>query len=414
MASNRQQALHTGTFIDGFEIRKVLGVGSFGVTYQAVDSKAQRPVAIKEYCPHGIALRIPGGTSLRARDAGSKNAFNSGLQRFLYEARTLSRFQHPCIVHVHRLFAANGTAYLVMDFEHGQTLWGVLRHHSPLHEVAILALLIPILEGLRVVHGQSFLHRDIKPANILMRDNGAPVLLDFGAAREAPAPQSGELTAMFTPGYAPIEQTGKTDQQGPWTDLYALGATAYHCLTGQTPMAATERVTRLRSRQADDVTSHLQDASAGHYSSRLLKTVQWMMEPAAEHRPQNANQVLCKLQAAEAALSPGARAASVPWRPTTANFNASPALAHALLNTLQQHAGNVAHKVVPRAVSTAASYDELINLLAGYVLDPQSEIEFRERANELPARADEAVTSMQTGARTPRRQSRAPGGAPPK
>ena len=203
MASNRQQALDVGTLIDGFEIRSVIGTGGFGVTYHAFDTSLERSVAIKEYCPQGIAARVPGATTLRAVAVEAEEAFNYGLTRFLDEARTLAKFQHPSIVHVHRFLEANGTGYLIMDFEQGKTLWDVLRHDAPIDEASVLALLIPLLEGLEVVHEQSFLHRDIKPANVLMRAKGAPVLLDFGAARLAMEQQSLHMTVMLTPGYAP-------------------------------------------------------------------------------------------------------------------------------------------------------------------------------------------------------------------
>ncbi|MFT5445955.1 MAG: serine/threonine protein kinase [Gammaproteobacteria bacterium] len=388
MASNRQQALRAGTSIDGFEIRKVIGTGGFGVTYEAFDTSLERAVAIKEYCPQGIAEREPGNTTLRANDPAHEDTFNYGLSRFLDEARTLARFQHPSIVHVHRFLEANGTGYLIMDFEQGQTLWSVLRRHAPLGEAAVLSLLNPLLEGLRVVHEQSFLHRDIKPANVLMRDKGAPVLLDFGAARLAMEQQSGELTVMLTPGYAPLEQYSATDQQGAWTDLYALGGTAYHCMIGQAPMAATERIARMHSTQADDVNARLQDAR-GRYSAQLLQTVQWMLEPIAERRPRDADQVLSQLQDLEPATHTGG---STRGNAPPVEFEASPALTHALQNTLEKHAGRIARKVVPRAVSTATNYDDLVNHLAGYVLDPEREIEFRALATELPARASEAAT----------------------
>jgi serine/threonine protein kinase len=393
MASNRQQALDAGTLIDGFEIRSVIGTGGFGVTYHAFDTSLERSVAIKEYCPQGVAARVPGTTTLRAVVAEAEAAFNYGLTRFLDEARTLAKFQHPSIVRVHRFLEANGTGYLIMDFEQGKTLWDVLRLDAPLDEAAVLALLIPLLEGLEVVHEQSFLHRDIKPANVLMRAKGAPVLLDFGAARLAMEQQSGHMTVMLTPGYAPIEQYSATDQQGPWTDLYALGGTAYHCMIGRAPMAATERVARLHSDQADEVNERLQDA-AGRYSASLIETARWMMEPIAKRRPKNAQQVLQELRTIEHARGTTSHTASAHKTPLRADFEATPALTQALQNTLEKHAGTIARKVVPRAINTAASYDDLVNYLAGFVLNPQQQIEFRERAANLPVRSSEAATKI--------------------
>jgi serine/threonine protein kinase len=251
MASNRQQALPVGTAIEGFEIRKVIGTGGFGITYLGFDTSLERSVAIKEYCPQGIAVRVEGDTTLSPDTPEMEEPFNYGLSRFLDEARTLARFHHPSIVRVHRFLEANGTGYLIMDFEEGRTLWQILRATAPMEERAVLDILMPILEGLDIVHEQSFLHRDIKPANILMRNKGVPVLLDFGAARLAMEQQAGDLTVMLTPGYAPLEQYSSTDQQGPWSDIYALGATAYHCMIGTAPAAATERVARLHGGHPD-------------------------------------------------------------------------------------------------------------------------------------------------------------------
>jgi serine/threonine protein kinase len=289
MASNRQQALDAGTLINGFEIRSVIGTGGFGVTYHAFDTSLERSVAIKGYCPQGIAARVPGNTTLRAVALEAEDAFNYGLTRFLDEARTLARFQPLSLVHVHRFLEANGTGYLIMDFEQGRTLWDVLRRDVPLDEAAVLVLLLPLFEGLRVVHGQNFWYRNIKPTDGLMRDKDAPVLLDFGAARLAMERQSGDLTVMLTPGYAPLEQYSATVQQGPWTDLYALGGTAYHCMIGHAPMAATERIARLHSGHADEVNERLQD-SAGRYRTSLIETAQCddgphRGTPSQERRP---------------------------------------------------------------------------------------------------------------------------------
>ena len=160
-------------------------------------------------------------------------------------------------------------------------------------------------------------------------------------------------------------------------------------------MAATERIARSHSGQADEVNSRLQDAT-GRYSTQLLETVQWMMEPIAERRPGNADQVLRELLDAQTAIATGKQTSLSSKSPQLEKFEASPALTSALQNTLEKHAGRIARKVVPRAVSAAASYDDLVNHLAGYVLNPESEIEFRSVATGLPARASEAATQAHT------------------
>ena len=235
-------ALLQGTRIENYEVEEVLGVGGFGITYRAHDHTLNQTVAIKEYLPDGLAYRLPDSERLTHKSETDVKHYKYGLERFLDEARTLAKFRDPSIVRVIRFIEANGTAYLVMDFESGDSLAQRLRERGVLSEQEILGVLSPLLEGLRSVHAQQFLHRDVKPANILLRDEGLPVLLDFGAARLALGEHTKALTAMVTPGYAPFEQYHTKDRQGPWTDLYSVGATVYHCMTGMPPAAATERI----------------------------------------------------------------------------------------------------------------------------------------------------------------------------
>jgi hypothetical protein len=234
-----------------------------------------------------------------------------------------------------------------------------------------------------VVHEQSFLHRDIKPANILLREKGPPVLLDFGAARLAMEEQGGDLTVMLTPGYAPLEQYSATEQQGPWSDIYALGATAFHCMTGSAPAAATDRIARLQGGGQDPVQDELRKVT-GSYSNLLAQTVAWMLEPVAGNRPQNASELIDALgevwdgRAAGPGFGRGAPGESV-----DVDFEATPALTQALAASLETHAGRVARKVVPGAVAKATRYDELVEHLAGFVLDPQRQAAFRQQAVAL-------------------------------
>ena len=367
MASNRQQALPAGTMIEGFEIRRVIGTGGFGGTYLGFDTSLERPVAIKEYCPLGIAQRTPGDTTLEPGEPELEEQYSYGLTRFLDEARVLARFHHPSIVHVHRFLEANGTGYLIMDMEQGQTLWRALRRSKVLDEASVLGVLVPILEGLEVVHAQSFLHRDIKPPNIFLRDQGAPVLLDFGAARQALEQQGTQLTVLLTPGYAPVEQYSSTDQQGPWSDLYALGATIYHCMTGEAPVSATDRISRVHGGQSDPVRDALDHCDA-RYSERLVQCVLWMLETAAGHRPQSTSELLSEIRPAGVAVVPttagNVTALNASNRGPADAFQATPELTRALQNTLERHAGKVARKVVPPAIGRASNYDELVDHLA--------------------------------------------------
>jgi serine/threonine protein kinase/uncharacterized protein YecT (DUF1311 family) len=233
-------ALPKGTQLNQYELVSVLGAGGFGITYMARDTSLDTLVAIKEYLPGDLAARRDDST-VTAKSTTSKGDFDWGLDRFLSEARTLAKFRHPNIVRVNQIFQANNTAYLVMEYAKGQSLEDAL-HAGPLTEEQTKQMLAPILDGLQRVHEQGFLHRDIKPANIILRDDGGSLLIDFGAARQAMESRSRALTSIVTEGYAPLEQYHGTGHQGPWTDIYALGAVAYRCLTGSKPPSAAARV----------------------------------------------------------------------------------------------------------------------------------------------------------------------------
>ncbi len=283
--------LPAGTQVETFEINGILGVGGFGITYKAWDHRLERQVAVKEYLPGALAIRGDDSVSVLPRDTEKKDAYDYGLKRFLDEARTLARFNHPNIVRVLQFLEAHGTAYMVMDFEKGQPLAGHLKKlGAPMSEHAIMALARPLLDGLKAVHAEEFLHRDIKPDNIYLRAKGAPVLLDFGAARQAMGEHSGPLTAMVTPGYGPVEQYSSESEQGPWTDLYALGGTLYRCISGQVPVEATKRLADLA--RGPDPLPPAAEAGKGRYSEMLLAAIDWMLALLPEDRPQSVAEVL--------------------------------------------------------------------------------------------------------------------------
>ena len=235
-------ALPQGTRIRDFEFHRVLGHGGFGITYLGWNVTLDIPVAIKEYLPTDLATR-KSDQSVVPQSSQVVADFQWGLERFLDEARTLARLQHPNIVRVHQYFEAHGTAYIAMDYVEGEDLSAYLTRKGTLSEDELKSILYPMLSALEVVHGADFLHRDIKPGNIVLRDvDGSPVLLDFGAARQAIGAKSRSVTSIVTPGYAPIEQYSSRGDQGPWTDIYALGGVCYRALTGQVPDDATDRV----------------------------------------------------------------------------------------------------------------------------------------------------------------------------
>lgn len=279
-------ALRHGTELHWYTIDRVLGQGAFGITYLATDNNLHRPVAIKEYLPGQLVHREQDGSVLALTDE-LVGEYEAGLKRFIFEARTLARFEHPAIVRVHNIFEANRTAYMVMQYEQGEGLDRLLKTRGTLTEHEILQLLHPLLDGLEVIHGHGFVHRDIKPANIFVRSDGSPVLLDFGSAREAMTGESRTITNFVSPGYAPIEQyAGKSDQQGPWSDIYALGATVYRTMTARAPNDAVERSQALAQNTVDSYQVGARHAKRS-YSTQLLNAVDHALAFRVQDRPQN-------------------------------------------------------------------------------------------------------------------------------
>ncbi|MEI8393865.1 MAG: protein kinase [Rhodospirillaceae bacterium] len=269
--------LPPGSQLNEYRIRAVLGRGGFGITYVAEDIYLDHVVAIKEYCPIGLSVRIGAAVSLvSGSDPEKQRIFSWGLQRFIDEARILARCRHPNIIRVIRYFEANGTAYLVMDFEPGEELGAYRKRLArPFTESELRGLMIPLMYGLATVHRAGFLHRDIKPGNIMVRSDGVPVLLDFGAARQAMGTRSGLFTVIVTNGYAPIEQYSSDGDQGPWTDVYGLGAVFYWAITGQKP---PDSLSRMRNDPYQPVSA----LKRGLYSEKLLAAVDGalMFEPS--------------------------------------------------------------------------------------------------------------------------------------
>jgi len=291
MAQTYHGALPVGARIDSYEIASVLGVGGFGITYKGYDHDLHCDVAIKEYLPSGLALRTADGTTVIPKSSDDKKYYEYGLKRFLEEARILAKFKERSIVRVSRFLEMNGTAYLIMDYEDGESLAEYLQKAGVLNEQEILDIMRPVLEGLSAVHAKDFLHRDIKPGNIYLRKKGVPVLLDFGAARQALGEQTRALTGMVTPGYAPFEQYNSRTKQGAWTDLYAIGATIYHCITGRAPAESPDRIAALQEQEADPMKPAV-EAGAGRYRADFLSVVDWMLAPLAKDRPQSVEAVL--------------------------------------------------------------------------------------------------------------------------
>jgi len=224
---------------------RVLGdPGGFGVTYLGYDRLQGEKVAIKEYFPREAAGRDTDGVSVVPHSGSGSEEFEYGKEQFMGEAQTLATFDHANIVSVRDFFEANGTAYLVMEYYEGKTLEAYLEEvpDGKMEPEAATEVMLRVLDGLKEVHSEGYLHRDVKPENVYLTKEGRPILIDFGAAREALGERSQSLSVVMTPGYAPYEQYSRKGNQGPHTDVYGAGATLYRMLTGQKPEAATDRV----------------------------------------------------------------------------------------------------------------------------------------------------------------------------
>ncbi|MGZ5036956.1 MAG: protein kinase domain-containing protein [Usitatibacter sp.] len=286
-------ALPAGFRLFEYRIDGILGQGGFGIAYAATDVNLAAKVVIKEYLPEEFAYRTLDG-SVQARDDTDQEFYQSGLDNFLVEARTLATFRHPNIVRVARFFEANKTAYMVLEYERGQSLKSYRKKHEHIPEATMVALLAPLLEGLQVVHDSGYLHRDIKPDNIYVRDeDGSLVLLDFGAARQTTVEKS-EIGMVVTPGYGPIEQYAGGGRQGPWTDIYSLGATLFWLVTGRKPIDAPSRL-------ADpDPLPSAEALGKGRYSVEFLRAIDWMLARHPDDRPQTVGELRSALFASHA------------------------------------------------------------------------------------------------------------------
>ena len=308
------QSLPDGHIINDYVIDKLVGVGGFGLTYLATDRNLNLPVALKEYFPTDIARRGGDGregsaddTSIRPSADENRDTFQWGLTRFLDEARTLATFRHPNIVRVMRFFQANETAYMVMEFVQGAALNDWVQSRRPLPQTVIEKIALPLIEGLAVIHRTSYLHRDIKPANIYIREDGSPVLLDFGSARSTSGGR--DLTAIVSPGYAPVEQYSESSTQGPWTDLYAIGGVMYWMVTGKKPVDATARL------KNDPQPSAASIGDPAIYTAAFLKAIDWALMPDEQARPQSSDELLAQLRGQpQGAMHPTARASFDPDR----------------------------------------------------------------------------------------------------
>ncbi|BAL27291.1 serine/threonine protein kinase [Azoarcus sp. KH32C] len=282
-------ALPPGTRFAEYELLSVLGEGRSGIVYQAMDHGLGRQVAIKEYLPAALASRGR-DREVILRSDGHAESFAAGLESFVDEARLLARFDHPALVRVYRFWEANRTAYMAMPHYEGVTV-DVARQSMalPPDEAWLRGLLLPLLDALDVLHGASCYHWNISPEQILLQPDGRPVLLDSGALRVIGDGSQG-ATVVLNPGFAPIEQYAESTQlrQGPWTDLYALAAVAYYCVSGYPPVASTVRALDDQLEPLSQIVDRLgRNFPQLNYSVAFVSAIERALSVRPQERPQS-------------------------------------------------------------------------------------------------------------------------------
>lgn len=283
--SSSEHSLPPGTRIDEFVVRRILGGGGFSIVYLATSVCDNTPVVIKEYMPAGLATRDENLSVIPATEQNTER-FNHGRRLFFQEASTLTTLKHPNIVNVINFFRQNGTVYMVMQYEEGVNMQAYIKKHKGnLSEPFIKAVFLPLLDGLQMIHSRGLLHLDIKPSNIHLRNGAKPLLLDFGAVHEIMQTRQFQPNQVITPGFSPIEQLDPGGYVGPWTDIYAIGATMRACLEGISPPPSPQR-------REKDMLRPAVSAFRKKYSAYLLEAVDWAMEVDPLLRPQSVDQLI--------------------------------------------------------------------------------------------------------------------------
>ena len=291
--ASASSALPSAYRLDDYVIDRVLGNGGFGITYLARDTKLNARVAIKEYFPRALAARDASYTITPITEGTTANTsdYRWGLQEFLKEARALARFKHNHIVRVLRFLETNGTAYMVMEYEQGESLADTLKRSGGfLNEAKLMQIFLPVLSGLQAVHDAGLLHLDIKPDNIYLRRDGQPMLIDFGSVRQVKSGSSRTDKVALTPAYSAIEQYPGMGDKGPWTDIYSLGATLYRCVTGKPPVDSLQRYQATRNHKVDPYVSTT-EFERPLFSHHIRECIDLALELKAEDRPHSAAQL---------------------------------------------------------------------------------------------------------------------------
>lgn len=298
--SERSEVLPNGTNLlgDQFKIERPLSNGGFGITYLARDYYLGRDVVVKECYPEVFCRRD--GNTVLVRSEQHEDKFSTIVGMFMREARSIAKMRHPNIVGVHRIFEDNGTAYMVLDLIHGRDLLSIIKQdRESLTPAQIKEILIKVLDAVDLVHQNDLLHRDISPDNIILDKWGSPVLIDFGAAREEASRETRAVSAVLVvkDGYSPQEFYFAGGKQGPSSDLYALGATFYHLISGEAPPNSQTRMAEFASNNPDPC-----EPLAGRfpeYEDVFLEAIDKAMQVLPKSRLQSAREWLNMINTVE-------------------------------------------------------------------------------------------------------------------
>ncbi len=284
--------LAVGYHLDQYEIESILNIGDFRISYYAWDNRAERNVVIHEYFPKSLAIRQSDGFSVTSENQDRFTDFEFGLSEFLLEARLVSQIHSAYLPNIIEYREANGTGYLISEYDDGRSLRQILDDgDGQLSDKQINELLRTGLQGLRELHARNLLHTSVSPANLFIRNHGHPLLLGQGLARYRLAQYTKTYTVSLAPGYTPLEQYGLDGNIGPWSDLYALGASLYESISLIRPIDASTRHTALIKGDPDPLTPAV-EIGKGQYSNLILSNIDWMLKPYVEDRPDSADLML--------------------------------------------------------------------------------------------------------------------------
>jgi len=299
MTYTHNQVLPENTRIGVYEINDILKIGPFNITYRAWNHHVKEWVVLHEYFPYDFAIRGDDGLNVEPKLVSDKENFEYGLKAFLKLGEILAQIEHPNIAIVENTLQFNSTAYLVVVYQEGMSRSELEYSPTTFSEAKARFFLASILNALQKIHEYKIVHGGIQPGAILLGKKGKPVLTDFATARLAIASRTGKLDSELSVGYAPAEQYEHTNELGPAADFYALGATMYHCITHNQPVAAQDRLMAISKNEPDPMVLRASSLSAA-YGANLLETIDWMLRPNYNERPQSAAEILTALDSESA------------------------------------------------------------------------------------------------------------------